>query len=57
MIEFRCFRNDDPPRLADVWRAADLGPRAIQPMTAALLEGGGVSAGEIAALRAAGATA
>lgn len=39
MIEFRCFRNDDPPRLADVWRAADLGPRAIQPMTAALLEG------------------
>lgn len=38
MIEFRCFRNDDPPRLADVWRAADLGPSAMQPMTAALLE-------------------
>jgi GNAT superfamily N-acetyltransferase len=39
MIEYRCFRNDDPPRLADVWRAADLGPRAVQPMTSALLEG------------------
>ena len=38
MIEYRCFRNDDPPRLADVWRAADLGPAAMQPMTAALLE-------------------
>jgi ribosomal protein S18 acetylase RimI-like enzyme len=38
MIEFRCFRNDDPPRLADVWRVADLGPRAVQPMTSALLE-------------------
>lgn len=38
MIEVRCFRNDDPPRLADVWRAADLGPAAMQPMTSALLE-------------------
>ena len=38
MIEIRCFRNADPPRLADVWRAADLGPAAMQPMTAALLE-------------------
>ena len=38
MIEIRCFRNSDPPRLADVWRAADLGPAAMQPMTAALLE-------------------
>lgn len=38
MIEFRSFRNDDPPRLAEVWRAADLGPSAVQPMTAALLE-------------------
>ncbi len=38
MIEFRCFRNDDPPRLADVWRSADLGPSAMQPMTSALLE-------------------
>ncbi len=38
MIGFRCFRNDDPPRLADVWRSADLGPAAMQPMTAALLE-------------------
>lgn len=38
MIEFRCFRNDDPPRLADVWRSADLGPAAMQPMTSALLE-------------------
>jgi ribosomal protein S18 acetylase RimI-like enzyme len=38
VIEYRCFRNDDPPRLADVWRAADLGPAAMQPMTSALLE-------------------
>ncbi len=38
MIEFRCFRNDDPPRLADAWRAADLGPAAMQPMTSMLLE-------------------
>ena len=38
MIEYRCFRNEDPPRLADVWRAADLGPSAVQPMTSALLE-------------------
>jgi len=40
MIEYRCFRNDDPPRLADTWRLADLGPRAVQPMTSALLENG-----------------
>lgn len=40
MIDFRCFRNDDPPRLADTWRVADLGPRAVQPMTSALLENG-----------------
>ena len=40
MIEFRCFRNDDPPRLADAWRSADLGPSAMQPMTSALLEAG-----------------
>jgi ribosomal protein S18 acetylase RimI-like enzyme len=38
VIEFRPFRNDDPPRLADVWRSADLGPAAMQPMTSALLE-------------------
>ena len=38
MIEYRCFRNDDPPRLADAWRAADLGPCALQPMTSAWLE-------------------
>lgn len=38
MVEFRCFRNDDPPRLADAWRCADLGPAAVQPMTSALLE-------------------
>jgi ribosomal protein S18 acetylase RimI-like enzyme len=38
MIEYDCFRNDDPPRLADVWRAADLGPAALQPMTSAALE-------------------
>ncbi len=38
MTEYRCFRNDDPPRIADVWRAADLGPSAMQPMTSTLLE-------------------
>ena len=38
MTEYRCFRNDDPPRIADVWRAADLGPSAMQPMTSMLLE-------------------
>jgi ribosomal protein S18 acetylase RimI-like enzyme len=40
VIEFRRFRNDDPPRLADVWRSADLGPAAMQPMTSAVLEAG-----------------
>jgi ribosomal protein S18 acetylase RimI-like enzyme len=38
MIRFDCFRNDDPPRLADTWRATDLGPAALQPMTSAALE-------------------
>lgn len=38
MIGYRPFRNDDPPRLADVWRTADLGPGAFQPMSAAWLE-------------------
>jgi GNAT superfamily N-acetyltransferase len=38
VIEIRAFRNEDPPRLADVWRAADLGPAAMQPMTTAMLE-------------------
>jgi len=38
MIEVRCFRNDDPPRLADVWRTAELGPCGFQPMTSAWLE-------------------
>ena len=38
MIEFRPFRNDDPPRLADVWRSAPLGPAALQPMTTAWLD-------------------
>jgi ribosomal protein S18 acetylase RimI-like enzyme len=38
VIQYRSFRNDDPPRLADVWRSADLGPGAMQPMTTNLLE-------------------
>ena len=38
MIGYRSFRNDDPPRLADVWRTADLGPCGFQPMTSAWLE-------------------
>jgi ribosomal protein S18 acetylase RimI-like enzyme len=40
MIEYRCFRNGDPPRLADIWRTADLGPGGFQPMTVAWLESG-----------------
>ncbi len=40
MIEYRCFRNNDPPHLAEVWRSADLGPLAMQPMTTADLEAG-----------------
>lgn len=38
MIGFRCFRNDDPPQLAEIWRAAELGPNAVQAMSPALLE-------------------
>jgi GNAT superfamily N-acetyltransferase len=38
VIAYRCFRNEDPVRLADVWRSAALGPGAMQPMTASLLE-------------------
>lgn len=38
MITFDSFRNDDPPKLADAWRAADLGSAALQPMTSAALE-------------------
>lgn len=38
MIEIRDFRNDDPPRLAEVWRLSDLGPAALRPMTPAMLE-------------------
>jgi ribosomal protein S18 acetylase RimI-like enzyme len=38
MFTIDCFRNDDPPKLADTWRAADLGPAALQPMTSAALE-------------------
>jgi ribosomal protein S18 acetylase RimI-like enzyme len=40
MIEYRAFRNGDPPRLADIWRTADLGPGGFQPMTVAWLEAG-----------------
>ena len=43
MIEYRCFRNEDPPRLADAWRAAALGPSAMQPMTTSILEAGVLS--------------
>ncbi|MEO1991669.1 MAG: GNAT family N-acetyltransferase [Pirellulales bacterium] len=38
MITFRCFRNDDPPRLADIWQASALGPSSMQPMSSAMLE-------------------
>jgi GNAT superfamily N-acetyltransferase len=38
MIHYDCFRNDDPPRLADAWRGAELGPAALQPMTSAAFE-------------------
>lgn len=40
VIEYRCFRNEDPPRLADAWRSAALGRSAIQPMTTTALETG-----------------
>lgn len=43
MIEYRCFRNEDPPRLADAWRAALLGSSAMQPMTTSILESGVLS--------------
>jgi ribosomal protein S18 acetylase RimI-like enzyme len=38
VIRFRAFRNSDPPLLAALWRAADLGPLAMQPISTALLE-------------------
>jgi len=38
VIVVRGFRNEDPPRLAEVWRTADLGPAAMQPVTTAMLE-------------------
>lgn len=38
MIGYRSFRNEDPVKLADIWRSAALGPGALQPMTASLLE-------------------
>ena len=38
MIRFRAFRNADTPKLAELWRATDLGPLAMQPMSTALLE-------------------
>jgi len=38
VIVVRSFRNEDPPRLAEVWRTADLGPAAMQPVTTAMLE-------------------
>lgn len=38
MIRFRPFRNSDPPQLAALWQAAELGPLAMQPISPALLE-------------------
>ncbi|MFO0842194.1 MAG: GNAT family N-acetyltransferase [Gemmataceae bacterium] len=40
MIEYRSFRNPDPPLLADVWNASLAGPRTvlIQPRSTGLLE-------------------
>jgi ribosomal protein S18 acetylase RimI-like enzyme len=38
VIQFRPFRNSDPPQLASLWQAAPLGPLAMQPMSPAMLE-------------------
>lgn len=38
MIEYRPFRNSDPPALVDVWNAAITGPRAVTLRTVTLFE-------------------
>ncbi|MBL9124707.1 MAG: GNAT family N-acetyltransferase [Planctomycetaceae bacterium] len=38
MIEYRPFRNSDPPALAEIWRARAQERGLMQPMTAALFE-------------------
>ena len=38
MIRYRCFLNDDPPRLAEVWRGCAARPGLAQPISAAMIE-------------------
>ena len=38
VIEYRTFRNGDPPHIADTWARATLGPWTMFPLTSALLE-------------------
>lgn len=38
MIQYRCFLNDDPPRLAEVWRGCATRPGLAQPITASTFD-------------------
>jgi ribosomal protein S18 acetylase RimI-like enzyme len=38
MIRYRIFRNEDPPALAEIWNASDLGRGAAGPISAGLLD-------------------
>ena len=38
MIQFRSFRNSDPPALAEIWRAQPPAAALIQPATPALFD-------------------
>lgn len=38
MIQYRAFRNSDPPALADIWRSQAPFHRLAQPMSAGMLE-------------------
>lgn len=38
MIRYRCFRNDDPPRLAEIWRGCAGRPGLAQPISVATLD-------------------
>jgi ribosomal protein S18 acetylase RimI-like enzyme len=38
LIEYRAFRNTDPPQLAEIWRSQPTGRGLMQPMSVAILE-------------------
>ncbi len=38
LIEYRAFRNTDPPQLAEIWRSQHASRGLMQPMSVALLE-------------------